>query len=118
MFSEDLDETMLNFIILNDKPFADTIIKEKIANTDVNDFKMYCNKVLESKDKFFIETLFERMLKDHNPHVYLQIAETLISFKDITINKRILETRKKNKSMNQGWGSDSLDKILKDNNIK
>ncbi len=118
MISESLDETMLNFILLNDKPIAYSIIINKIANTDVNDFEMYCRKVLELKDKFFIETLFKRMLKDDNPHVYLQITETLISFKDISINKRILETRKTKKSMNEGWGSESLEKILKENSIK
>lgn len=117
MISESLDETMLNFILLNDKPIAYNIITNKITNTDVNDFEIYCRKVLEFKDPFFIETLFKRMLKDDNPHVYLQITETLIAFKDTTINKRILEARKKNKSMNEGWGSESLDKILKENNI-
>ncbi|MCI9844778.1 hypothetical protein [Flavobacterium pectinovorum] len=118
MISESLDETMLNFILLNDKTTAYSIITNKIINTDVNDFEMYCSKILEFKDKIFIEPLFKRMLKDDNPHVYLQISETLIAFKDISINKRILETRKKNKSMNEGWGSESLDKILKENNIK
>lgn len=118
MFSENLDETMLNFILLNDKSLAYDIIKDKITNAYVNDFEMYCTKVLELKDASFTETLFKRLKTEDNPHVYLQIVETLISFKDQSINKRILDTRKKNKNMNEDWGSDSLDEILKKNNIK
>ena len=118
MFSENLEETMLNFILLNDKSLAYDIIKDKITNAYVNDFEMYCTKVLELKDVSFTETLFKRLKTEDNPHVYLQIVETLISFKDQSINKRILDTRKKNKNMNEDWGNDSLDEILKKNNIK
>lgn len=119
MFSENLEETMLNFILLNDKVFAYDLINDKIINADVvSDFEMYCTKVLELKDVSFTETLFKRLKTEDNAHVYLQIVETLISFKDQSINKRILDTRKKNKNMNQDWGSDSLDQILKKNNIK
>lgn len=118
MFSENLEETMLNFILLNDKSLAYDIIKDKITNAYVNDFEMYCIKVIELKDASFTETLFKRLKTEDNAHVYLQIVETLISFKDQSINKRILETRKKNKNMNEDWGSDSLDEILKKNNIK
>lgn len=118
MVTENLEETLLNFILSNDKPFAYNILTEKIANAYVNDFEIYCAKVLELHDKSFTESLFKRLKNEDNPHVYLQIVETLISFKDKDINKRILKTRKENKSMNQNWGGDSLDQILKKNNIK
>jgi hypothetical protein len=118
MFTENLEESLLNFILLNDKPFAYNILKEKIANAYVNDFEIYCTKVLELNDSSFAEILFERLNTEDNPHVYLQIVKTLISFKNNSINKKILETRKKNKEMNKDWGSDSLDEILKKNNIR
>lgn len=118
MLTENLEETLLNFILLNDKPFAYGILKEKIANASVNDFEIYCAKILELNDSSFKENLFKRLSNEDNPHVYLQIVETLVSFKDNAINKKILETRKKNKNMNEDWGSDSLDEILKKNNIK
>ena len=118
MFSENLDENMLNFIVLNDKSFAYNLISDKIANDSVTNFEIYCKKVFELKDPYFNETLFKRLKKEDNPHVYLQIVETLISFKDKSINKRILETRKGNKNMNVDWGSQSLDEILKKNNIQ
>jgi len=118
IFSENLDENMLNFIVLNDKSFAYNLISDKIANESVTNFEIYCKKVFELKDSYFNETLFKRLKKEDNPHVYLQIVETLISFKDKSINKRILETRKGNKNMNLDWGSQSLDEILKKNNIQ
>lgn len=118
MFTENLEETLLNFILLNDKTFAYSILKEKITKTDVNDFEIYCTKILELHDSFFVPVLFKRLNNEDNPHVYLQIVETLISFKDNAVNKKILETRKHNKNMNKDWGSDSLDEILKKNNIK
>jgi len=118
IFSENLDENMLNFIVLNDKSFAYNLISDKIANESVTNFEIYCKKVFELKDSYFNETLFKRLKKEDNPHVYLQIVETLISFKNKSINKRILETRKGNKNMNVDWGSQSLDEILKKNNIQ
>jgi len=118
IFTDSLNETILNFILANDKPLAYNIIKNKILETGVLDFEIYCKKASELKDSYFIEPLFKRLKTEWNAHVYLQIVETLISFKDNTINKKILETRKENKSMNTDWGSNSLDEILKKNNIK
>ncbi|MCR4032328.1 MULTISPECIES: hypothetical protein [Flavobacterium] len=118
MFTENLEETLLNFILLNDKSFAYNVIKEKIANAYVNDFEIYCSKILELHDSSFTGSLFQRLKNEDNPHVYLQIVETLISFKNNAINKKILEARNYNKNMNEGWGSDSLDEILKKNKIK
>ena len=118
IFSENLEETMLNFILLNDKATGYQIIKNKITNADVNDFEMYCKKITSFKDPYFNETLFKRLKREDNPHVYLGIVETLISFKDKSINNRILEARKKNKNMNENWGSEALDEILKKNNIQ
>jgi hypothetical protein len=55
---------------------------------------------------------------EDNAYVYLEIVEALIVFKDDSINKRILETRRQNINMNKDWGSNSLDEILKKNNIQ
>jgi len=118
MITENFEETLLNFILLNDKPFAYDILKEKIANAYVSDFEIYCTKILELQDSSFAPILFKRLTTEDNAHVYIPIVETLISFKDKAINKKILEARKQNKNMNQDWGSDSLDEILKKNNIK
>ena len=118
IFNDSLEETMLNLLITNDKSLANNIIINKIENTNVHTFEIYSKKVQELKDTNFVEPLFRRLLIDDNPHVYLKIVETLITFKNEDINKRIIETRKKNKSMNENWGSDSLDEMLKANDIK
>ncbi|KAF2329980.1 hypothetical protein [Flavobacterium nitrogenifigens] len=118
IFGENLDETILNFILINDKNQAYEIITRKILEAKVIEFEMYCNKVLELKDSYFVEPLFKRLKVEDNAHVYTQIVMTLISFKDESINKRMLETRKQNRNMNKNWGSDYLDKILKKNNIQ
>ncbi|WP_131725846.1 hypothetical protein [Flavobacterium sp. Root420] len=118
IFSENLEETMLNFILLNDKEVAYNIIKYKITSAPVNDFEMYCEKTASLKNPYFNDALFKRLKSADNPYIYLPIVETLISFKDKSINNKILEMRKKNKNMNEEWGSDSLDEILKKNNIK
>lgn len=118
IITDKLQETMLNFILINDKDLAYKIITNEILESNVIDFEIYCKKTLELNRTFFIDPLFKRLQTESNPNVYLQIVEALISFKDDTVNKRILETRKENKNMNENWGSDELDKILKKNNIQ
>ncbi|KOP36319.1 hypothetical protein DBB36_20820 [Flavobacterium sp. WLB] len=118
IFTENLKESILNFILLNDKPLAYNIIIGKIDNADFFDFEIYCKKISELKDDIFIEPLFKRLKNEQSPYVYLRIVETLVSFKNDAINKRILETRKGNIYMTDGWGSDNLDEILKKNNIQ
>lgn len=117
MFGDNLEQTMLNFILLNEKTVAYEIISKKIESESVHEFEIYSKKVIELNDKYFVENLFKRLEKEWNAHVYLDIVQTLISFNDESINKRIIETRKKNRNMNEDWGSDSLDELLKANNI-
>jgi hypothetical protein len=117
-YTENLKGTILNFILINDTPLAYNIIIDNISNADVLNFEIYCAKVSELRDNIFIEPLFDRMKTEVNAYVYLQIAETLISFKEDSINKRILDTRKGNINMNNDWGSNALDEILKKNNIQ
>lgn len=118
MFSENLKATILNFIFLNNKPLAYNIIMDKISNAKVLEFEIYYATILELKDHLFIEPLIKRMKTEENPHVYLRIIEILASFKEDSINQQILRTRKENNNMNNGWGSDALEEILKKNNIQ
>jgi hypothetical protein len=107
---------LLNIIKANDKEFYNYIINQKIENENVNDLPLYTSKV--NKQKIFIKSLFNRIEKDSNAHVYLNIIKTLIEFKDENINKEILEVRKRNNSMNENWGGKALDELLEENNIK
>ena len=105
---------MLNFILKNDYELGIEIIQESIKDAD----DTHIDKVIELKDKSFIEPLFEWFAKEIYPYRYLKIAEALISYKDNTINKRILEIRKMNHNLNEGWGSEALNELLEENNIK
>ena len=65
----------------------------------------------------FIKPLLEILEREQNPYIYLEAAEVLISYKDKEINKKILEIKKKNKSLREGWGGAAFEKLLKENNI-
>ncbi len=114
--SEGYYDYLLNVIKANDKEFYTYIINQKIENENVNALPLFTSKV--NKQKIFIKSLFNRIEKESNPHVYLNIIKTLIEFKDENINNEILEVRKRNNSMHENWGGKALDELLEENNIK
>jgi len=116
--TEELASIMLDLILKNDRELGLEIIRNNIKSANVSYISIYTAKIIELKDKSFITPLFERLAKEDNPHTYLSIIEALISYHNNTINEKILETRKINENLNKGWGSESLDKLLKGNNIQ
>lgn len=117
VFAETLEESMLNLVIMNDKELANQIIDYKILNVNVHEFPIYTSLIKKDKDNKFVESLFKRFEKEWNPHVYLEIAKTLIEFNDKTINDKIIEIRKVNKKLTEDWGGKALTELLKENNI-
>jgi len=119
--SDDFDSTeklasmMLDLVIKNNYDFGIKIIRENIKSANVHQISIFTDKVIELKDKSFIDLLFERLENEDNPYVYLKIAEALLSYHDNAINERILETRKINDNLNKGWGSEALNKLLIEN---
>jgi len=109
-----IEPTMLDLILKNDYELGLEIIIVSIINRNY----VHIDKIIEIKDKSFIEPLFERFAKEIYPHIYLKFAEALLSYQDDAINKRILETRKINKKLNEGWGSEELNKLLEKYNVK
>ncbi|MBL7826131.1 MAG: hypothetical protein JNJ57_05830 [Saprospiraceae bacterium] len=109
-------ESMLNLIIANDTAFANRVITQKIATVSVHQISLYTSKV--KQQAVFIEPLFDRLENEWNAHVSLKLVETLIAYQSEQINRRILETRKINPKLNEGWGGKALDKLLLENNIK
>ncbi len=118
VFADTLEESMLNLVIMNDKELADQIIESKILNVNVHKFPIYTSFIKKSNDKKFIESLFNRFEKEWNTGILLEIAKTLIDFNDKTINDRIIETRKINKNLTEGWGGKALTELLEENNIR
>ena len=115
-FSENLYETMLNVIMANDKELSNKIITEQIENANVHNLPLYTSKV--NKQKIFVEPLFKRLENASNPHIYLNLIETLISYNDNEITRKILKVREINSDLTKGWGGKRLNKLLSENNIK
>ena len=111
-------QTMLDLILKNDYEFGFEMIREYIKKANGLLITNFIEKVIELKDKSFIEPLFERLAKEDNPHVYLKVTEALLSYQDDAINKRILETLKINDNLNKNWGGKKLDELLKKHNVK
>ena len=116
--AENLASMMLDIVIKNDYNLGIQIIRENIKSANVHRISIFTDKVIKLKDKSFIDLLFKRLEYEDNPHTYLKITEALISYHENAINKRILEIRKINDNLNKGWGSEELNKLLKENNIK
>ena len=114
--SENFYEYLLNVIIANDNELSNRIIAEQIENSNVHNLSLFTSKV--NQQEIFIEPLFKRLENAWNAHIYLNLVETLLKFKDENINKRILEVRKRNPNLNEKWGGKALDKLLEENNIK
>jgi hypothetical protein len=115
--SENLTVKMLDLVLQKDNQLGFEVIRSNLKEANVHQFPIFAQKVSEIQDKSFIGPLFDRLSKESNAHVYLKIAETLLSYKDPAINKRILEVRKKNTDLTKDWGSKALDKLLKEHNI-
>jgi len=118
IITDDIDETMFNFLFRNDKELAFRIIEDQIKSADNYSFSIYSDLVSKLKDGRFIKPLFKRLKKEDDRSVYLDIVKALISYNNETINKQIIETRKINPNLNKGWGGEELDELLKKNNIK
>jgi hypothetical protein len=114
--SENLTEYQLNVIIANDAELSSKIISQQIINTNVHNLSLFTSKV--NQQELFVEPLFNRLENEWNAHIYLDLVETLILYRDDTINKRILEVRNQNVNLTKDWGGKALDKLLKESNIK
>jgi hypothetical protein len=115
---EKLIDLMLDLVLKRDRWRGLEIIKDNIGEANVHKFSVFANKASVVQDKVFVEPLFKQLETANNPYVYLEAATALIAFQDGAVNKRIVATRKKNNNLNIGWGSQALDKMLKEKNIE
>ena len=92
---DSLVNTMFDMMLDFDYNLTIELINENIKNTENRlHFPILTNRVIELKDKAFIEPLFNRLEIEYDPYIYLKIVEALISFQDESINKRIIEIRR------------------------
>ncbi len=116
--SSNITELMLNTVLQRDRELGFEIIRKSLTDGAVFEFQLFASKAGEIKDRTFIESLFERLAKEWNAHIYLKAAEVLISFNDPEINRRILETRSKNINLRKDWGGKAFDALLQKHGIQ
>ncbi|HYG15600.1 MAG TPA: hypothetical protein VEC12_07580, partial [Bacteroidia bacterium] len=123
-WDSDMDEckellnALLGLVLLKQYNVGVMAIVKNIAEANVHTFPIFADKAAIIKDSLFIEPLLDRLKTEDNPHVYLKAVAALISYNNAGINKKVLETRKKNKELTTGWGGEALDKLLKENSIE
>lgn len=113
-----LIDIMLDTILVHDRELAVELINNNIREINVHQFPIFADKALKLKDTSFVTSLFNRLEKESNPHIYLKATKVLIALNDININKRIVEVSKQNPSLREGWGGKEFSKTLKENGIK
>ncbi len=110
--------TMLDTVVRYDKPLAMRLINKNIRVVNVHVFPTFANKASELKDTSFIASLFIRLYHEDNPHIYLKAAETLITFNNDDINKKLEKAKSVNSELSKDWGGEAFDKLLKEKKIK
>lgn len=116
---EDREELILNLLLENEKEIAFDVIVNKIRTENVHDFPMYSRYIEKLKDSVFVVPLFERLRKESNAHIYLEIVTVLLAYKDNAINSEIIKTLDINKNLSENWGGAELKEILlKENLVK
>jgi hypothetical protein len=116
--SINLLDVMLDTVLRKDKPYAIDLINKNIREINVHQFPTFANKALKIRDTSFISSLFDRLKKEDNPHIYLKATQVLIAFKDKEINRRIVEASKTNPDLKKDWGGKEFTKLLTENGIK
>ena len=109
---------MLDSVLGRDRQYAIELINNNIREINVHQFPTFADKALKIKDTSFVTSLFSRLEKEWNAHIYLKAAEVLIALKDKEINKHILEIAKTNPALKKDWGGKEFAELLKDNGIK
>lgn len=109
--------TMLDLIMKKDYELGLEVIRKNIKVASIHHIAIFTDKAIELKDKSFIEPLFDVFREEANVSIYLKIASALLSYHDDAVNERILETRLINDELNNGWGSEWLDKLLNEHHL-
>ncbi|MBI5778276.1 MAG: hypothetical protein HZA49_02315 [Planctomycetes bacterium] len=113
----DVIEKMLDMLAEKDKKSAIGIINQNLLDVNVNVFPVFSQKAALIQDKSFIEPLFERLEKEWNAHVYLEVVKTILSYNRKDLNERILQIMEKNQSLKNDWGGKELDKLLREKGV-
>ncbi|MBI1307194.1 MAG: hypothetical protein GC181_11380 [Bacteroidetes bacterium] len=116
--SQSLFTEMLELVFSRDSAIALDIISSKIEVANNYQFRILNPILIDLQHSTLINPLFERLEYEYDPTIYLQIVQVLISYKDVNINQRILETQKTNFNLTRDSGGKKLDELLTENNIR
>lgn len=114
---EKLKSSMLELLVDENVDLAFNIIIENIKNASVHNFNIFTQKVVELKAPVFVQHLFERLYREDNPHIYLNIAKTLVAFENESINQRIIDSKNKNRHLRKDWGGKAFEDIINSLNL-
>lgn len=115
--TETLISEMLNLVEEKDKKYALEAVKWNIEMANVHLFPIFAEKAGEMQEEWLIEPLFKRLETESNPHIYLKAAAALIEYENPKINQRILDTRKINLALTEGWGGEAFNRLLKNKGL-
>jgi len=108
---------LLNFIIYTDKSIATSLISENILTISVHEFIYFSEASQKIKEQRIIQSLFTRLEKSDNGHIFVPITETILSYNDPKLNKKLIMIIKDNPRID-GWGLDKVKKMINEKGLK
>lgn len=105
---------LLERVVREDSVVAEKIITDNIAKAGVHTFRIFSDQLRKHPDPRWAPTLFKRLAREWNPHIFIDIVELLLTMEDPDIRHGIEEVRAQNPKLNEGWGGEILDKLLQD----
>ncbi|MCX6833602.1 MAG: hypothetical protein NTW07_00460 [candidate division Zixibacteria bacterium] len=116
--SEDAVASMLHMVLERDSAEASRLIVHNTKVADVFMFPIFADAAAQIRSPGFVDALLSRLETENNPYVYLKAAEALIAYDDTAINGRVLEARRLNPALSEGWGGTALSRLLKDHGLQ
>ncbi len=93
--------------------YVDGVIANELGKCELTRYSFLAGIAMKSPKDAYIEPLFKAVETSDNPWVYLPATETLVSYKQEAIQKRLLLAPQKNKVLAKGWAATEFAKRAK-----
>ncbi len=107
----------LNYIIQVDQSLAISLIADNLLSVNVNEFRYFSEASQKIREKNITKSLFARLEKSENGHIFIPITETILSYNDPELNAKLISIIKNNPKI-EGWGLDEVKKMLNEQGLK
>ncbi len=104
---------MFALISPKDPSYVDGVIANELGKCELTRYSFLTGIATKSPKDVYIEPLFKAVETSDNPWVYLPATETLVSYKQDAIQKRLLLAPQKNKILAKGWAATEFAKRVK-----